>query len=126
MTLTFAHQPARTPLRSIYRGRSLGLLLVLVQTEARITAFTLGRGEATTGTGPLRNLLLLGSLLGGLFAIKQFELFQHRLLLATANRRCLCRGLLLIVAIWWRVQVVVREIGGLLQHRRTPAGNMKR
>lgn len=107
------------------------LLLVLIQAEARVTALALGRGEAAAGTGPLGDLLLFGALLCRFFAIKQLELLQHRLLLTAADRRLCRRGLVVVLvataAIRRRVQVVVREIRGLLQHRRTSApGNMKR
>lgn len=121
MALTLAHQSCGVAL-GINRT-AIGRVrwwLVLIQAEARVTALALGRREATARAGPLGNLLLLRLLLRGrLFAIKQLKLLQHRLLLATADRTTLGRRLLL--AIWWRVQVVVREIGGLLQHRRTSA-----
>lgn len=100
---------------SIGRRGSLRLLLLvlllvgLVQAEARVTALTLGRGEAAAGTGPLRNLLLFRPLLCRLFAVEEFKLLQHRLLLATADRRLLASWLR------WRVQVVVREIRGLFE-----------
>lgn len=92
---------------------SLLLLLVLVQTETGVTAFTFGGGEATAGTGALCDLLLFGPF--RLFAVEQLELLKHRLLLSAADRmirRRRCCGL----AIWRRMQIVVCEIRGLLQH----------
>lgn len=103
VTFTFPHQSTRSrrvPVRSeavlsrtcgggSMRLSQMSLLLVFIQTETGVTAFTFRGGEATAGTCALCDLLLLRPF--RLFAVEQLELLEHRLLLHAADR--MIRGL---------------------------------